>query len=817
MAAAVSSSSSSARAATTGSSAPSPSTATARATAVQSAGSRRSRISTMLETAREPIALTVSACDASGRTPSTCRARSSWRSSSGLPAVVRWQAGDERSCAASPSRSRTSWAVALRPERAGVDRDRGVVLGQLGEQALVLVRLAGAQGGDDQHRQPLEPAEQEGQAAQRAGVAPLHVVDREHERPLGRQVDGQPVEAVQHGERAVGRGRPGRARASCRTRRRRPRAADGRGPASSAARRSGSAEQRPRRAGGRRRSRSRAPAGCPGRSARARPRRPPCAVPPAAAGSCRSRPGRRSAAAGPGRPARRRAPRPSTCTSRSRSTISSPATGAGRRGRGAGGAAGADGGRRRGRRCARRRPCGRGRRGSATGRAPRPPARAGPGPGRRRARRPACSGRGAARPARRPAGARGRARARAAASAPRAAGPRRPAPRSPAPARPTRRLPSRASSRCSRATSRSPASRADSASAHAWPMWSAKRRPAPQREGPVEQPVGVGGRLGGAGLQQQPLELARRRRPVVGAQRVAGALPGDDALPVARAAGRLQPTAQVGDVGLQRAGRARRGVVAPQRVDHPVGRHDVAARQDQQAEDRALPRAAEVDHGVGAGPVAARGPRPGGGRSSRPGRRCAAATGSPRHPATRHPTRRRAPCSPAAPTQPFPSPCHPPEPTLRHPTVACRPPAAVSGQRDGRSSPTPAAPRPPLADLQGLRSVREQPRAQAWRGAGRGAGHRQPRPGPPGPRAARGAAGRSPRDARTPHAAAPGAALGRGLVLRRRLRAGRPGRVADAGPAAPAHRAADGDLAARAARCCTRTASAASSWCGPDR
>jgi hypothetical protein len=96
-----------------GRSARSPSTATAPATAVASSGSRRSRVSTMLATAREPQAMTRSAWAASGRTRSASSARSSWRSSSGLPAVVVWQAA-RNSGAGSPSRRRTSSAVPSR-------------------------------------------------------------------------------------------------------------------------------------------------------------------------------------------------------------------------------------------------------------------------------------------------------------------------------------------------------------------------------------------------------------------------------------------------------------------------------------------------------------------------------------------------------------------------------------------------------------------------------------------------------------------------------------------------------------------------------
>ena len=89
----------------------SPSTATARATAVRTGGIRRSRSVTRLDTAREPTARTVSGWDTSGRTPSASSARRSWRSSSGLPDVMRWHASTNAS-AASPSRSCTSVPVA---------------------------------------------------------------------------------------------------------------------------------------------------------------------------------------------------------------------------------------------------------------------------------------------------------------------------------------------------------------------------------------------------------------------------------------------------------------------------------------------------------------------------------------------------------------------------------------------------------------------------------------------------------------------------------------------------------------------------------
>jgi hypothetical protein len=96
------------RAATEGSVALSASTETARATAIASSDNRASRMITVRDTARGPISSTTPACAASGRTWSASSAVRSWRRNSGLPPVARWQASQNASSAASPSRSRTS-------------------------------------------------------------------------------------------------------------------------------------------------------------------------------------------------------------------------------------------------------------------------------------------------------------------------------------------------------------------------------------------------------------------------------------------------------------------------------------------------------------------------------------------------------------------------------------------------------------------------------------------------------------------------------------------------------------------------------------
>jgi hypothetical protein len=94
---------------------------------------------------------------------------------------------------------------ALPGQRAGPDHRGGRVEQDLGEQVVVLVPLAGTQCGEQQQRQPVQPAGQVDDEPQRGGVAPLQVVDGQHQRPLGGEPGGQPVEPVQHRERALGR------------------------------------------------------------------------------------------------------------------------------------------------------------------------------------------------------------------------------------------------------------------------------------------------------------------------------------------------------------------------------------------------------------------------------------------------------------------------------------------------------------------------------------------------------------------------------------------------------------------------------------
>ena len=265
----------------------------ARATARASSERRESRSSTVLETARGPTARTTAAWSATGRTPSASSARRSWRSSSGLPPVASWHAAQNAGSASPGSRSRISAVVAARLSGTGPQREGRGVVDDLGEQAGVGARLCAAQRRGDQHGRPVQPPRQVGEVAQRGPVRPVQVVDREQDGVLRRQVEREPVEGVQRGERGGALLRGGRRGLEQRSGR------GGRAGQLAAGRR-----RAPRRAGARprRRTRARAPRHGPGEraapAARAR-------AGPRGGRTCRSPPAPRSARAG-----RCRRPRP---------------------------------------------------------------------------------------------------------------------------------------------------------------------------------------------------------------------------------------------------------------------------------------------------------------------------------------------------------------------------------------------------------------------------------------------------------------------------------------------------------------------------
>ena len=86
-------------------------------------------------------------------------------------------------------------------ERSGPQRERRGILDDLGEQARVGARLGAAQRRGDEHRGAVEPPREVGEEAQRRAVGPVQVVDREQDGMLRREVEREPVERVQRGER----------------------------------------------------------------------------------------------------------------------------------------------------------------------------------------------------------------------------------------------------------------------------------------------------------------------------------------------------------------------------------------------------------------------------------------------------------------------------------------------------------------------------------------------------------------------------------------------------------------------------------------
>lgn len=74
---------------------------------------------------------------------------------------------------------------------------------QLGEAPLAIAVLAGPRGHGEDDRETLEPLRQVGQVTQRCTVAPLNVIDREQQRPVGCEVRRQPEQFMEDGERAV--------------------------------------------------------------------------------------------------------------------------------------------------------------------------------------------------------------------------------------------------------------------------------------------------------------------------------------------------------------------------------------------------------------------------------------------------------------------------------------------------------------------------------------------------------------------------------------------------------------------------------------
>ena len=165
--------------------------------------SRASRTSTERDAARGPSSSISAAFLASEATPSAASTLSSSSRSSGFP-PRRGMAGGDEAGVSGLAEARAD-ELGHRPlgQRARLERHGDRLGRQLAQERGVDTGLRRAQAAGDEHRQALEAARKVGEESQRGVVAPVQVVDRKDERPLGARVDGQPVQAVEHGERGV--------------------------------------------------------------------------------------------------------------------------------------------------------------------------------------------------------------------------------------------------------------------------------------------------------------------------------------------------------------------------------------------------------------------------------------------------------------------------------------------------------------------------------------------------------------------------------------------------------------------------------------
>ena len=138
-------------------------------------------------------------------TPSAARLASSPRSSSGLPPVssrqASWNAGD----GSDAQRPAHQFRAGGRAQRGRAQRDHARLRGQTRGQRLLLCRpQPGLADGEHQHHgQAFQAAGQIGDEPLRRLIRPVQVVDRQQQRCALRDVDGQPVQAVQDRERVL--------------------------------------------------------------------------------------------------------------------------------------------------------------------------------------------------------------------------------------------------------------------------------------------------------------------------------------------------------------------------------------------------------------------------------------------------------------------------------------------------------------------------------------------------------------------------------------------------------------------------------------
>ena len=146
-------------------------------------------------------------CSAVGLVPSRATASSTAPTNSGLPPVAVSRAAQKASSGSRPCSFCASTRDRGTPQRFGANRGGLRIRDQLRDECrIAALALRRPRRRDHQQRHPLQPPGQVEQPAQRGGVRPVQVVDRDKRRLQKGHVGRQPVQAVQDRKRAL-RGR----------------------------------------------------------------------------------------------------------------------------------------------------------------------------------------------------------------------------------------------------------------------------------------------------------------------------------------------------------------------------------------------------------------------------------------------------------------------------------------------------------------------------------------------------------------------------------------------------------------------------------
>ena len=181
---------------------PSPSTASACAKPSACGSRPRTRATTRRAISSVPATRSTAGSSAAGAGSSNASARSSSVRYSGLPPLAVQTAEHSSSLARPPVAARTIAVVAASLNSAG----RTTIAASARSASSGTPVNAGSSGRSATSKdssQPLEPRRDVGQPPQRGLVRPVRVIDGDQQRSSGRKIGGEPVQAVQDGERRV--------------------------------------------------------------------------------------------------------------------------------------------------------------------------------------------------------------------------------------------------------------------------------------------------------------------------------------------------------------------------------------------------------------------------------------------------------------------------------------------------------------------------------------------------------------------------------------------------------------------------------------